>query len=173
MTIGKDKVVSLSYVLSSRKDKAEAETIVERTEAVSPFVFLFGHGGVIEGFELNLKGKQKGDTFDFHIEPAKAYGEFNPKYVIPVPIDAFKNDKGELDRTMLTPGKALPMRDNQGNNLEGIIRSVTITEVVMDFNHPMAGHELHFIGEVVEVREASKEELDHGHVHGAGGHHHH
>lgn len=172
MIIEKDKVVSVSYTLSSRTGKEEAENIVERTEEGNPFVFLFGHGGIIEGFELNLKGKKVGDTFDFHIEPANAYGEFNEKYVIPVPIEAFKNEKGELDRTVLAVGKTLPMMDNHGNHLHGIIKEVKLDTVTMDFNHPMAGQELHFIGEVLEIRVASPEELDHGHVHGPGGHHH-
>ena len=172
MMIEKDKVVSVNYTLTSRKSKTDTENIVERTEAGNPFTFLFGHGGIIEGFEVNLKGKKTGDTFDFHIEPANAYGEFNEKYVIPVPIDAFKGEKGEVDRTVLTLGKTLPMMDNQGNQLHGIIKEVKLETVVMDFNHPMAGHELHFIGEILEIRSASAEELDHGHVHGPGGHHH-
>ncbi len=172
MIIDKDKVVSVNYTLSSRKNKSDAEDIVERTQAGNPFTFLFGHGGIIEGFEINLKGKKVGDTFDFRIEPANAYGEFNEKYMIPVPIEAFKNESGEIDRTVLTVGKTLPMQDNQGNHLHGVIKEVKLDVVIMDFNHPMAGLELHFIGEVLEIRPASAEELDHGHVHGPGGHHH-
>lgn len=172
MTIEKDKVVSVSYTLSSRRTKSEAENIVERTEDGHPFTFLFGHGGIIEGFETNLKGKKVGDTFDFHIEPADAYGEFDEKYLIPVPIEAFKNESGEVDRSVLTVGKTLPMMDNHGNHLQGIIKEIKLESVTMDFNHPMAGLELHFIGEVLEIRAASAEELDHGHVHGPGGHHH-
>ena len=65
----------------------------------------------------------------------------------------------------------LPILDNQGNRMEGIVEEITDEFVKMDFNHPLAGQDLHFVGEILDVRKASSEELDHGHVHGAGGHH--
>jgi FKBP-type peptidyl-prolyl cis-trans isomerase SlyD len=172
MTIENKKVVSVNYTLTSKQDPKESESIVEKTTPGEPFVFLFGSGGLIAGFENNLRGKKKGETFDFHIKPEDAYGALDPSYVITIPIEAFKNDKGEIDRAALKVGEVLPMMDNQGNHLQGTVKEVKLDSVVMDFNHPLAGHELHFIGEILDIREASEEELAHGHVHGPGGHHH-
>jgi FKBP-type peptidyl-prolyl cis-trans isomerase SlyD len=74
---------------------------------------------------------------------------------------------------MLEIGNELPMTDSDGNRLVGIVADVNDKIVVMDFNHPMAGEDLHFVGSILEVREATSEEISHGHVHGPGGHHHH
>jgi FKBP-type peptidyl-prolyl cis-trans isomerase SlyD len=79
---------------------------------------------------------------------------------------------GKIDDEMLAIGNVIPMRDDQGHMLQGIVVSVTADSVRMDFNHPMAGNTLHFTGNVLDVREATAEEISHGHAHGAGGHHH-
>jgi FKBP-type peptidyl-prolyl cis-trans isomerase SlyD len=172
MIIQKHAVVSVNYTLSSRKSADEQESIIEKTNPEDPFVFLFGAGGLIEGFEKNMAGKKSGESFDFYLKPGEAYGEYNKEHVIPIPIEAFKNKQGEIDRSMLVEGEVIPMVDDRGNQIQGTIQKVTLDQVVMDFNHPMAGHELHFMGEILSVREATQEEIDHGHVHGPGGHHH-
>lgn len=78
----------------------------------------------------------------------------------------------ELDTEMVAAGNFLPMVDDQGNQMQGLVVEVGSDFVVMDFNHPLAGKDLHFVGSVLEIREASAEEIAHGHVHGPGGHHH-
>lgn len=168
MTIENNTVVSVNYNLSI-KDTGEQ---VEQTSKEEPFVFLFGAGGLLEDFETNLRGKKPGDTFDFFIEHSRGYGVRDAQHVVMIPIEAFQNEDGQLDEENVKVGVTLPMVDNEGNRLHGKVEEITKEHVKMDFNHPLAGQDLHFKGEVLEVREATAEELAHGHVHGPHGHHH-
>jgi FKBP-type peptidyl-prolyl cis-trans isomerase SlyD len=170
MTISEDKAVSVNYYLTAKKGDAPEE-LIEETTKEHPFVFLFGFGGVLPDFESNLSGKQKGDKFDFKIQASHGYGLYEKDYVIKIERRAFEVD-GKFDEARVKVGQELEMSDAEGNPLVGKILEITEKEVEMDFNHPLAGYELHFIGEVVDVRAASQEELDHGHVHGPHGHHH-
>lgn len=172
MIIEKNTVVSVSYELSSKKGNEGPEQAVEKTDASHPFVFLFGAGGLLEDFESNLGGKKAGDSFDFHIEASKGYGNYDISHIVTIPKAAFHNDQGQFDSENVKTGKVLPMVDNHGNHLSGKVLEVTLTDVRMDFNHPLAGHDLHFKGKVLEVRKATADEISHGHVHGPGGHHH-
>ena len=83
-------------------------------------------------------------------------------------MDAF----GDMPKEELVEGAELPMNDNEGNRFYGTVLEVNPEDVLMDFNHPLAGETLFFSGKVEGIREATAEELDHGHVHGPGGHHH-
>jgi FKBP-type peptidyl-prolyl cis-trans isomerase SlyD len=170
MTIGKNTVVSVNYHLSS-KFEDEAEELVEQTSTDKPFVFLYGAGGIIPTFEKELAGKKVGDTFDFKVKSVDGYGDYNEEYVAEIPKEAFLVE-GTFDETQIAVGAEVPMMDAEGNQMYGLVLEVAEKHVAMDFNHPLAGHDLHFVGEVIDVREASKEELDHGHVHGEHGHHH-
>jgi len=173
MIIDKNSVVSLGYTLRTRTSLSLEEKQVEKTDAAHPFVFIFGAGMLLPDFEKNIRGKKSGDKFDFFIQADKGYGVKNDKYVMNIPIDSFKSPDGTLDLNEIRVGNMLTMNDNQGNQLQGAILEVTAVHVRMDFNHPLAGHELHFTGEVLNVRAATAEEISHGHVHGPGGHHHH
>jgi FKBP-type peptidyl-prolyl cis-trans isomerase SlyD len=168
MQITKNTVVSLSYVL--KRDDAKGE-IIEETKAGDPLVFLYGNGQMLPKFEEHLSTLKTGDTFEFTLASADAYGEMDQDAIIDLDKSIFEVE-GKVDTEMLAIGNVIPMRDDQGHMLQGIVVSVGDDLVRMDFNHPMAGNVLHFAGNVVEVREASAEELSHGHVHGAGGHHH-
>ena len=172
MTINDKTVVSVNYKLTVSEDNFASEEVVEETTNERPFVFLFGVGGLLEEFERNLRGLKAGDTFDFNISAEEGYGDSSEENIVKIPLNAFAADGEELDTEMVTPGNFLPMVDDRGEQLQGLVLEVTPEYVVMDFNHPLAGKELHFKGSVLEVREASKEELSHGHVHGEGGHHH-
>lgn len=169
MKIENNTVVSVTYQLFAGAENAE-KSFVETADKDHPFTFLFGNGGIIEGFETALTGLSKGDTFEFDITIDKAYGPIDPEAVVKLPIDIFRQD-GKIDHEMLSPGNVLPMNDDEGNRLSGKIVDMSETEVTMDFNHPMAGQELRFSGEVLAVRAATQEEIDHGHVHD-GTHHH-
>ncbi len=172
MVIENKKVVSVKYTLFTPSKILGEESQVEKADENHPLVWLYGTGGMIEDFEANLKGKKAGDTFDFHIKSENAYGKQDPTYIVTIPLDAFRGKDGAIDTNMVKVGNTLPMVDNNGNHLQGTVIEVSLTDVKMDFNHPMAGKDLHFIGEVLEVRNATEEELAHGHVHGPGGHHH-
>lgn len=168
MQITKNTVVSLSYIL--KRDDAKGE-IIEETRAGDPLVFLFGNGQMLPKFEEHLSTLKTGDDFEFTLASEDAYGEMDQDAIIDLDKSIFEVD-GKIDTEMLAIGNVIPMRDDQGHMLQGTVVSVGDDLVRMDFNHPMAGNVLHFKGNVIEVREASAEELSHGHAHGAGGHHH-
>ena len=172
MIISQNSVVTLGYTLKTRTGLSLEENQVEQTTADRPFVFIYGGGLMLPEFEKNMSGKKAGDKFNFFIAAAKGYGVRNEKYVMNIPIDAFKGPEGTLDLNEIRTGNTLVMSDDKGGQMQGKILEVTAVHVRMDFNHPLAGHELHFTGEVLGVRSATAEELSHGHVHGPGGHHH-
>lgn len=165
MTVRKDKVVSLIYEL--RVDAPDGE-VVEALSEDRPLTFLYGSGNLLPKFEDNIDGLNIGDSFDFNLNAADAYGEVNQEAVVEVPIAAFEMD-GKVDENLLKIGNNIPMRDNAGNRLNGVVKEVTDANVKMDFNHPLAGNHLFFKGQVTDVREATEEELSHGHVHAGGG----
>ncbi|HNY07600.1 MAG TPA: FKBP-type peptidyl-prolyl cis-trans isomerase [Bacteroidales bacterium] len=168
MKINKNTVVSLTYQL--RLDNAQGE-IVETVTSENPFTMLFGSGNLLEAFENNLHGKDAGDHFEFSLSCNEAYGETLEEAITDLPIEIFMID-GKIDDQMLTVGNFIPMQDQTGNTLHGRVVKRGLDKVTMDFNHPMAGKNLHFEGDILSVREGTAEELTHGHVHGEGGHHH-
>lgn len=167
MKIQKDSVVTINYKLTQNDASGE---IIQEVKDEEPFAFLFGHGQVLPQFETNLSGKEKGASFEFGIKSDDGYGAHDPNAVTELPINIFMKD-GEL-LEYVKVGNFLPMNDNEGNQLQGLVLEVNDDTIKMDFNHPMAGVDLYFAGEVLDVRSASPEEIDHGHVHGPGGHHH-
>ncbi len=161
METGKDKVVSVTYEL--RKDSAQGE-VVETVTSDNPLTFLYGAGGLLATFEDNLKGMGKGEQFAFQLSAEQAYGEINRDAIVNVPMQAFEIN-GTVDNSLLKVGNIIPMQDTSGNKLNGIVLELTDDQVKMDFNHPLAGENLYFQGEISDVREATEEELQHGHVH--------
>lgn len=165
MIITNDKVVSLSYSLKVNNE------IVDNAVAEHPLVFLFGHGQLLPLFESKINGLKVGESFEFMVPCDEGYGQINENAIVDLPKDIFKVD-GEIPSDLLEVGRSLPMRDNEGNALNGIIVEITDEAVVMDFNHPLAGQDLYFNGKVEDIRDASAEELAHGHIHGEHGHDH-
>jgi FKBP-type peptidyl-prolyl cis-trans isomerase SlyD len=170
MEIGQNKIVSVTYRLESSQGGTQP-TFVEETNATQPLVFLFGSGQLIPEFEKNLEGLSTGKEFRFNILSENAYGDVDEEAVVTVGNEMFKVD-GVLDLDVLRIGNMVPLLDREGNQLMAKILSIADETVTLDFNHPLAGHDLHFSGTVVNVREATSEELEHGHAHGEGGHHH-
>lgn len=170
MKISNEKAVSVNYHLTAHKDNGPEE-LIEQTSVERPFVFLYGFGQLLPDFEANLDGKSKGDKFDFRIKAEKGYGQVEQDYIVNVDRQAFMVD-GKFDSERVKVGEDIQMHDQDGNQLIGKVLEITDQHVKMDFNHPLAGYDLHFVGEVLDVRQATKEEIEHGHVHGPGGHHH-
>jgi len=168
MKIDKNKVVTLVYKL---QENDEQGAVVEQVQEEKPFVFLYGSGHMLPKFEENLEGLNEEDSFNFKIEKDEAYGDFQDNAVVDVPKKIFEVD-GELREDLLQNGQVIPMEDKEGNQLTGIVKEVQDEKVIMDFNHPMAGKDLYFTGKVLDVREASKEELEHGHAHSPDDEHH-
>ncbi len=164
MTIAENKVVSIVYQL--RKDNLKGE-VVEELSKDSPLTFLFGRGNLLPKFEDNLAGLNVGDPFQFSLTSEDAYGSVQENAIVEVPIDVFRIE-GEIDNNLLKLGNTIPMLDREGNRLNGIVKEISEDAVKMDFNHPMAGTNLYFSGEVTDIREAKEDELEHGHIHSHG-----
>lgn len=162
MKIEKNTVPSISYELT-----VEGE-VVDTATNESPLTFLFGAGNLLPEFENNINGLEKGADFSFELSPENGYGEFNAEAIVELPVDTFKVE-GEIQKDLLVVGNTVPMQDQNGNPLQGVIQEVTDLAVKMDFNHPLAGKTLNFSGKIESVREAEKEEIEHGHAHGPGG----
>ena len=165
MKITKHTVPSVTYTL-----KVEGE-IVDQAEKSNPLTFLVGVGAMIPGFERQLVGLSKGDNYQFTVQAEEGYGEIDEKAIVDLSKDAFKVD-GAIQNEMLFVGNVVQMQDQNGNPFEGTILEIGDETVKLDFNHKLAGKVLDFSGEVIDVREATEEEISHGHVHGPGGHHH-
>lgn len=155
MIIENDKLVSLTYQLKS--DNAQGE-IIENVTDERPLKFLFGQGMLLPKFENNLQGKKTGDSFEFTLTATEAYGEMTQDAIIEIPLSVFEMD-GKVNYNLVKVGNSIPMMDSTGNRLSGVVKEIAKDTVTMDFNHPMAGKQLHFSGQVVEVKEPSEDDL--------------
>ena len=168
MTVDTNTVVSLHYKLTNHKTGEQ----IEETSENQPMEFLYGIERIIPLFEENIHGLKAGDTFEFSIPSAQAYGDKNDDHVALIPISVFFDETGKVDETQIKVGAVLPMTDNEGNQLRGTLLEIKDETVTMDFNHPLAGTDLFFQGTILAVRTATQEEISHGHSHGEHGHHH-
>lgn len=161
------KVISLHYNLHRETESGE---MIESTEGREPLVFLTGVGQMIPDFEENVIDKNIGDAFSFGIIADHAYGKRMEEAIIDLPKDTFMHE-GKLIPD-LQVGNTIGLQDDQGNPFPSVVLEIGDEMVKMDMNHPLAGQDLHFTGTIVEMREATQEEVSHGHVHGPGGHQH-
>ena len=161
MIVEKDKVISLSYELN-----VEGQTL-ETVNADTPLQFIFGSGNLLPKFEQNLNGLNLNESFDFKLKSEEAYGSVNKDAIVDVPMKAFEVES-EIDQELLKVGNHVPMLDQSGNHLNGMVVQIDSEFVTMDFNHPLAGDDLHFRGKIVGIRDATSEELEHGHIHNPG-----
>ena len=160
--IKKDTVVSIHYTLS---DDSGQTIDSSRNGNGQPLTFLHGHGNLIPGVERALEGRQVGDRLNAVVAPEEGYGLRDENAIQRVSKKYFR------DADHLRPGMTTVIKTEHGHHQVTVMK-VGSSVVDIDGNHPLAGKTLHFDLEVVAVREASAEELDHGHVHGPGGHHH-
>ncbi len=141
------------------------DEIVDSSQGGEPIEFLQGHGNIIPGLEKELHDMAVGESKDVAVSAADGYGEIDPAAIIDVPRSEFPPS------ITLEPGVTLQVQDNEGNVMLAQIREVGSETVKLDFNHPLAGKDLHFNVKIVGLRNATDEELAHGHVH-SGGHAH-
>ena len=161
MNIAQDKVVSIHYKVVD----AETEELLDSSEDMEPMSYLHGARNIIPGLEQALEGKEAGDNVVVTVAPADAYGEHSQDRVQEVPIEAF----AEMEK--VEPGMMVTAQTESGP-INLLVTRVEEKTVTVDANHPMAGKTLKFDVNVEAVRDASDEELEHGHVHGPGGHEH-
>jgi FKBP-type peptidyl-prolyl cis-trans isomerase SlyD len=158
-SVEKDVVVSMEYTL-----QVDGEEI-DSSKGQAPLQFLVGHGNIISGLEREMMGMKVGESKDVIIQPGDAYGEFDDQAFMNVP-------RGEFPKDMpLQEGLELSVRDDSGQSRYARVDTIEGDNVTLNFNHPLAGDELHFNVKVVGLREPTAEELQHGHVHD-GEHHH-
>ena len=154
MQIAENTVVSIHYTLTNDA----GETLDSSLERNEPLAYLHGHGNIIPGLEGALSGKSSGDKLDVTVEPTEGYGERHDALIQEVPKEAFQGAEE------LAPGMQFQAQTEAGPRLFTITQ-VDGDQVTVDGNHPLAGERLHFAVEITEVREATKTELEHGHVH--------
>ena len=161
MMIQQDKVVTMHYHLTSANGE-----VLDSTHESDPLMYLHGTGTMLPSLESALVGLQVGATKTVHLAPADAYGERDADMVQTLPRDAFE----EVDS--LAVGMQVEAEDPNGQTLTVSVVAIREDGVDIDGNHPLAGEALTFAIEIVDVRDATTEELAHGHIHGEGGHHH-
>jgi FKBP-type peptidyl-prolyl cis-trans isomerase SlyD len=159
MKIEKDRVVRFHYTVSE-----QGQEPLESSKEREPLAILAGRGNIIPGLDKALEGREAGESFGVDVPAAEAYGEKREGLTQRIPKKHFGAQK-------LNPGMQVVLNTNFGPRAV-TIQKVGMSVVDVDLNHPMAGKDLHFDIEIVDVREASKEEIEHGHVHGEGGHQH-
>jgi FKBP-type peptidyl-prolyl cis-trans isomerase SlyD len=161
MLIAPNKAVSIDYTLTN-----DAGEVIDSSAGGAPLVYLQGAGNIIDGLEKALLGKQAGDELDVSVEPEDAYGEYSAELVATLNRSMFEGvDELEVGMQFHASGPDGSMQIVTIRDLDG-------DDVIVDGNHPLAGQRLNFKVKVIEVRDASEEEVAHGHVHGEGGHQH-
>jgi FKBP-type peptidyl-prolyl cis-trans isomerase SlyD len=157
MQITKNKVASIHYTLRDNEG-----TVIDSSDGRDPLHYLHGAGNLIAGMEEGLEGRSKGEKLNLKISPEKGYGEKDENLVQQVPRAAFGGQDVK---------EGMRFSTNQGGVVT--VTHVGLESITVDGNHPLAGVELNFDVEVMDVRNATSDELSHGHVHGPGGHHDH
>jgi FKBP-type peptidyl-prolyl cis-trans isomerase SlyD len=160
MQIARDSVAAFHYTLTDDQNQ-----VIDSSAGRDPLTYLHGGGQIVPGLEKQMEGRSAGDKFTADVAPEEGYGVHHPELMQEVPRSAFQ---GVED---IRPGMQFQGRGPQGE-INVTVTRVEDDKVFIDGNHPLAGKTLHFAIEVTDVRAASEEELAHGHVHGAGGHHH-
>ena len=161
MLISRDKVVRFDYTLTD--DSAE---VLDSSEGGEPLTYLHGSGSIIPGLESALEGKRAGESLSVRIAAVDAYGERDEDLVQSVPREMFE------DSDSIQVGMQFQSGDPDGETRIVTVVDADTASITVDGNHPLAGVPLNFAVTIVDVRDASSEELAHGHVHGPGGHHH-
>jgi FKBP-type peptidyl-prolyl cis-trans isomerase SlyD len=155
MKIEKNKMVSLIYEL---RESDLNGRIIESLDESRPLTFVYGTGRLLPFFESNINALNTGDPFKFALNSEMAYGARREEMIVDVPVAVFETD-GKLNEDICRVGNEVPMMDTEGNPLNGVINEISDTHVRMDFNHPMAGVDLYFSGKILDVRDATAEEI--------------
>lgn len=156
MQIAANKMVTLTYDL--RIDNSNGE-LIEKATTGQPLKFLFGAGMMLPKFESELNGRKQGEFFEISLTKNEAYGDINKEAIVELPKNIFIVD-GKFDEELIKVGNTVPMMGSNGQRLNGLVLDISESAVKMDFNHPLAGEDLFFSGNIIEVRDASEEEIN-------------
>ncbi|MGN0187697.1 MAG: peptidylprolyl isomerase [Paludibacteraceae bacterium] len=157
MKIANNLLVAVDYKLFVKNEDGTME-LMEETENGQPLKFFFGLGMMLPKFEENLSGLSTGDTFDFMIPCADAYGEYDEASVIDLPRKIFEIE-GKIDEKGVYPGAIVPLVDSEGQRINAEVVEVKSDAVTVDLNHPLSGEDLYFKGTVLDVHEPTEEDL--------------
>lgn len=155
--MAENKYITVAYKLYAPMEGNDHELIEEATKEV-PFQFISALGMTLDAFEAQIAPLQAGATFDIKLSQEEAYGPFIPEGVQKVPASIFMID-GKLDKRYIYEGAVVPLQNADGERFNGTITEISDTEITVDLNHPLAGKELNFVGEVIESREATNKEI--------------
>lgn len=155
MAITKNKMVSLTYDL--RIEGAEGE-MIEQATSERPLTFVYGAGIMLPKFEALLEGLEQGSSFNINLPCEDAYGKIDENAIVDLPKHLFLVE-GKFDDEIIKVGNTVPMMSASGQRMNGLVLEITDENVKMDFNHPLAGEDLFFSGDVLEVRDATDEEI--------------
>ncbi|ODT56064.1 MAG: peptidylprolyl isomerase [Paludibacter sp. 47-17] len=159
MKITANKSVSAEYELFVDGENEGELELMEKATTQQPLSFIYGVGMMLPKFEEHLFGLATGDKFEFTLNVEDAYGEYEDANVIDLDRSIFEVD-GKLDEKVIFAGNVVPLMDSEGNRLNAQVVEVSATAVKVDLNHPLAGETLHFKGSILEVHEATEEELN-------------
>lgn len=151
------KYVAVAYELYTDNEKGIHE-LVEKAPTEHPFQFISGMGVALDTFEEKMLALNEGDAFDFVLKQEEAYGPYEEERVLELPKETFSVN-GKFDKDMVYPGAVLPLMNADGNRFQGLVLDIKDNTVEIDLNHPLAGKDLHFKGNVVTLRDATDEEL--------------
>lgn len=166
------QVISCTYDLYVDGENNGQEELMEKATEQHPLTYCEGIGMMLPKFEEALHGLQKGQKFDFRIACQNAYGEYDTDSVMQLDKCMFNNGDGEFDSERVQVGLIVPMNTVDGKVVNAQVCEITDTHVTIDLNHPLAGENLHFVGEVMSVRPATDKEIEalthphHCHCHG-------
>jgi len=164
MKVENNKVIAVSYELRTEEN---SDNIIDLAYEDQPLEFIFGKKMMLQKFEDNLENLLKGDTFKFKLTSEEGYGTYNKENISEIPLNVFEQN-GKIEEKLLEIGNIIPLQDEKGNHFNGKVLSVDDNNVKLDFNHPLADKDLYFSGKIIDVREATPQELEHGHVHSHG-----
>jgi FKBP-type peptidyl-prolyl cis-trans isomerase SlyD len=160
MTITHGSVVLFDYTLTDQEKE-----VIDSSSEGGPLAYLHGEGQIVKGLEKAMEGRKAGDALQIMVSPSEGYGLHDPSKIVVVPTDEIEGgDELEV-------GMQLETESDEGEQTV-VISMIEGNNVTIDGNHPLAGMPLHFDIKIREVRAATKEEIEHGHVHGPGGHQH-
>ena len=160
------KVVTVTYDLLVTNENG-TEELMEKATVERPLIYCHGENQMLPMFEAQLAGKNEGDSFDFVIPHDLAYGDYDEQGVLELDKKLFYNGDNEFDSQRVFVGNIVPMNTTDGQIINAQIVDIQEDKVTIDLNHPLAGEDLHFVGKIIAVRDATEEELEALH-HGCG-----
>ena len=158
--IKNEQMVKASFELYIQGEQEGQEAMIHRASEEQPMVYCQGVGMMLPAFESRVAELAAGEAFDFVVPCAEAYGEYDERGVKELPKEMFYNGDGEFDDEHVYVGNVIPMRTEDGFNINAEVIEITDDKVTIDLNHPLAGEDLHFVGKIIDVRDATPEELE-------------